>query len=239
MSRSHLAALGIALGTTLAVASLLMIGPAASAAQGSVPAEVTSYTTDPDGLVFQLNDLFGVGASGEGVDFDDTTTAGPLSRVFVWTDDFLAGKTTDQPVRRLNEWVTPISVRKSTIGFAVIAINDSTAKPELANFSTDSAVAAEFEVLPTDAYLVMDEPRAAWFSLLGKTLTPIDPGSTGLTGSTKLSEYQKVVIHTSPAGAKADTPDGGLIAGGVALVIILLAVVAVVVVPALLRRAKA
>jgi hypothetical protein len=212
-----------------------MVGSSASASQGSVPSEVTGFTTDPNGLLFQLNDLFGVGASGEGIDFDETTKAGPISRVFVWTDDFVAGVKTDEPVRRLNEWVTPVSVRDSMVGFAVISIDADTVDPELASFVTGSVVAGTLSELPDDAFLVNDTTRSAWFSLLGKSLTPIVRGTSGMTKSTELTAYQLEVARAVPAPAASDP---GFLAGGLALLIAILATLAVIFVPDIRHRLK-
>jgi hypothetical protein len=234
MSRKLLAALA----TFLAAAGLLLVGPAASASQGSVPQVITSYSTDPNGLIFQLNDLFGVGKSGQGIDFDDTTKAGSISRVFVWTDDFLAGQKTDQPMRRLNEWVAPISVRDSTIGFAIISIDDQTSKPQLANFLTGAAVAEKFGALPTDAYLVNDSARSAWFSVLTSTVTAIDAGKSGVTSPIQLTTFQAQIAHVVP---KTSSPvaDSGFAVGGLVLLIVALAIASIIFGPTVLQRRRA
>ena len=72
--RSHSRArIGAAL-TLLAAFALALVGaPAATASQGSVPAEVSAYAADPNGLVSRLDDLFGIGSGGAGIDFNETT----------------------------------------------------------------------------------------------------------------------------------------------------------------------
>ncbi|HOY83184.1 MAG TPA: hypothetical protein PLB92_13705, partial [Rhodoglobus sp.] len=71
--RSHSRArIGAAL-TLLAAFALALVGaPAATASQGSVPAEVSAYAADPNGLVSRLDDLFGIGSGGAGIDFNET-----------------------------------------------------------------------------------------------------------------------------------------------------------------------
>ena len=80
----------------LLAAALVAAPAAASASAGSVPPEITAYVTG-GGLVERLDDVYGDNGAGEGIDFDDTTTPGPISRVFRWTDARLAGDTDGKP----------------------------------------------------------------------------------------------------------------------------------------------
>ena len=80
--------------TALAVcATLGVVAPAAASmpssvargSMGSVPSEVARFAAEPDGLLAQLDDLFGVTTSGQGIEFDDTTKVGQLNRAWIFT----------------------------------------------------------------------------------------------------------------------------------------------------------
>src|SRR4051812_32119169 len=87
--------------------AVLVPAQTAAASVGSVPPEVTKYVSDGS-LVERLNDLYGLDASGDGIDFDETTKPGPISRVWTRTDERLAGEPTEHPVELTNNWVVPI-----------------------------------------------------------------------------------------------------------------------------------
>lgn len=220
----------------LAAFGLLAGGQAASASEGSVPVEVTMYATAKDGMVAKLNDVFGIGGKGSGIDFNDTTTAGPLSRVFAWTPEFLAGGSTDVPVERLNEWVTTISIDDKVVGFATIWINDATVEPELATFTRGVALGTALLTVPADATLVRDDLGGAWFTLTGTDLTPLDSGTSGVDAVTPLASYQKVLAGERPADLTPADPNQGLVFGGITLAAV---VVLVVVTLVLLSRRRA
>ncbi|HWH97711.1 MAG TPA: hypothetical protein VNS80_05030, partial [Pseudolysinimonas sp.] len=75
----------------VSLAAVLVLAPGAPAsAEGSVPSEVAAYVADGS-LVAQLNDVYGVNADGEGIDFDETTKPGVIERVHVWSDELRAG----------------------------------------------------------------------------------------------------------------------------------------------------
>lgn len=215
----------------VAIGALLFAAPAASASQGSIPAEVTGYATDADGLLARLDDLFGVGSGGKGIEFGDTTKVGQLNRIFVFTDGFLADEKTDTPVERANEWTAPITIDEKPIGLATIWINPATVEPELADFVQDAGSAAALADVPAEAYLVHDEPRGAWFTLVEDTLTPVLAGSSGLTAPISLAAYQSLLSDAAgdpnPAGETANT---GTI---LSIMIILAAALAVIIVLAI------
>src|SRR5690554_3857895 len=119
-----------------------------------VPEEVAEYFSTA--LIPRLGDLYGPGAGGApGIDFDDSTTVGPISRVMVWTEDFRAGADTNLAVELSNTWVAPITSSEAAdeaatdaapsdaaasqaevqqLGLATVWISPSTNLPELANF---------------------------------------------------------------------------------------------------------
>lgn len=196
-----------------------------------MPPEIVEYTTDPDGMRFRLNDVFGVGGNGQGIDFNETTKAGPLYRVFVWTDEFILGQQTETPVRRLNEWVTIISINEKPVGIATIWINESSLLPELANFERGVALSGIFVDLPPEATLVRDDERGAWFTLVDTTLTPIEPGTSGLSSPTPLSVYHNVLSSREEPAPTTPPADEGLRIGLFAIGGLLLVVVVVLLLP--------
>ncbi len=213
---------------TLAAVFVALGSSAASASEGSVPAEVTAYVDAPDGLVPALDDFFGVGANGQGYDFDDTTTTGPVDRVFTFTTDWLAGATTDTAVGLSNEWTVPVSIADKPIGVAIVWINPGTVRPELADFVPDVAFATALADVPDGSYLVHDAPRQAWFVLTPPTLTPLAAGTSGVSGDTTLAAYQgRVGVEApEPEAATGFAPSLSIvIIVGVALVVILVLLV--------------
>ena len=234
--RSHSRArIGAAL-TLLAAFALALVGaPAATASQGSVPAEVSAYAADPNGLVSRLDDLFGIGSGGAGIDFNETTAVGQLNRVFTFTEAFVAGVATDTPVERQNLWTAPITVNDDTIGLAIIWINPASVAPELADFVRDPDLARALSDVPADSYVVRDEQRAAWFTLGADELTPLVAGTSGLSGPVPLDEFQRMMIDRT--GEPVDAPENSSLITPVAVIIVaFVGVVVTLLVPQLLAR---
>lgn len=230
----------LAFAMAVAIAACVGAVPAALATEGSVPGEVSRYAADPDGMLPRLNDVFGVGADGQGIDFDDTTKAGPISRVFVWTDDFLAGARTDSPIELVNEWVTGISINEKPIGVATIWINQSTVAPELADFVRGVDFAVALSDLPADASLVHDPAREAWFTLVGTALTPVVAGTSGISGPTTVSVFQNLILNrTDVAAPVAPAIDPTIVIGGAAIAIAIIVIVVALMLPRSRRKAKA
>jgi hypothetical protein len=226
-------------GALLAPLALaLVLAPAALAhaasAEGSVPSEVRQYVTDGS-LVAQLNDVYGVNADGEGVDFDDTTEPGEIERVHVWSDALRAGEETDHPVDLLNEWVVPVTIADEPVGLATVWINPESVLPELASFVVDAELATVLSAVPDDASLVHDVESAAWLALADDgTLTPLLPGSTGLSTPVPIDD----VAILPASGGEIPTGDPGTGVGfAIAVVILLLAVIIVaLIVPGLRKK---
>lgn len=227
----------IAVGAVLALGLVIAGGQAAAASQGSVPAEVVVYANDPDGLLARLDDLVGLDAQGEGIEFDETAKVGQLNRVFVFTPAFLTGEATEAPVERANEWTAPIGLREEPIGLAIIWINQSTVDPELADFVGDPEIATALADVPAEAYLVRDAPHDAWFTLVGEELTPIVPGSTGLGAATTLAEYQDVLAEEAAALGPVQRAQVPALAV-VVIVVSVLVIVVVMVLPSVRERVR-
>ncbi|MES1212855.1 MAG: hypothetical protein ABUT11_04845, partial [Leifsonia sp.] len=198
---------------------------AASMSLGSVPAVVSAYVSS-GAMVARLNDVYGPNASGtEGIKFDDTTKAGPISRVYEWTAQRLANHATDHPVQLTNNWVVPITIGGTSVGLATIWINPQTVDAELAEFTPSAKLGTALTSVPATAALVRDPATGAWLALDHGTITALIAGKSGITkpipvGSLKLS-------GTAPAPVTTTEPNTGLaLAIGVVAVIVIVILVA-------------
>jgi hypothetical protein len=198
---------------------------AASASLGSVPPEVTSYVTS-GAMVARLNDVYGPNASGTaGISFDDTTKAGPISRVYEWTAERLANRPTDHPVQLTNNWVVPITIGGTSVGLATIWINPQTVNAELAEFTPSAALGTAMTTVPDTAALVRDGATGAWLALADGKVTPLIPGTSGLTGTVPVSSLKLAPV--GPAPVVASEPNTGLaLAIGIVGLIVIIVVVA-------------
>lgn len=216
----------------LAVGGLVLAGPAMAADQPKVPQEVADYFAN--GLIPRLNDLYGAGDGvNKGIDFDATTTVGPISRVLAWTPAFLAGKPTSNPTQLTNTWVAPVSVRSAIIGLATVWINPATDLPELATLEPP-ALAARLGSAPAKTLLIHDADRGTWFAIDGEVLTPlVVSGSTSLAVTTPKA-YQATITTVLPA--EQESVPSGVILASIVLGVVVIALVVFVLLP--LRRVK-
>jgi len=222
-----------ALGALAAVVGLLVgaVGlvagsaGAASASLGSVPPEVTAYVTS-GAMVARLNDVYGPNASGTaGITFDDTTKAGPISRVYEWTAERLANHATDHPVQLTNNWVVPITIGGASVGLATIWINPQTVDAELAEFTPSAELGTALTTVPATAALVRDRATGAWLALADGTVTPLIAGKSGLTGPVPVDSLK--LAPAAPTPAATTEPNTGLaLAIGIVGVIVIIIVVA-------------
>jgi len=198
---------------------------AASASLGSVPPEVTAYVTS-GAMVARLNDVYGPNASGTaGITFDDTTKAGPISRVYEWTAERLANHVTDHPVQLTNNWVVPITIGGASVGLATIWINPQTVDAELAEFTPSAELGTALTTVPTTAALVRDRATGAWLALADGTVTPLIAGKSGLTGPVPVDSLK--LAPAAPTPAATTEPNTGLaLAIGIVGVIVIIIVVA-------------
>ena len=230
-------ALAAPLVALLALASVVSASAAVAApAEGSVPSEVRTYVVDGS-LVHQLADVYGPGAAGEGIDFDDTTKPGTIERVHVWSEALRNGEQTDRYVELVNEWVVPITIAEEPVGLATIWINPTSVAPELASFTRDADLAAALSEVPDGSSLVHDEQSAAWFALADDgTLTPLVPGSTGLSTPVPIDD-----VAILPAAPGDVVPPGDPNTGvglAIAVLLLLLAIIVVVLVIPTVRKKK-
>jgi hypothetical protein len=209
------------------VAALLALGFAvtgaatsAAASDGSIPVQVSQFLSE--GLTARLSDLYGPGTGGTGIAFNSTTAYGSTSRVFEFAPGFVSKarefSTADPAIlaRRIDEWVTVVSVDKTPVGVATVSYSTA-GGAVLTTFAPDLTLAAALPKLSATAQLVHDGAHHAWGSLAGDTITPIDAGSTGLTAPISLASYPHA--PTTPA-KQAATVDPGVVAGAITLILI-------------------
>ncbi|MEO7147836.1 MAG: hypothetical protein ABIW81_05295 [Terrimesophilobacter sp.] len=220
----------LAASVALAVGGLVFAGPAVAADQPKVPQQVADYFAD--GLIPRLIDLYGAGDGvNKGIDFDATTSVGPISRVLEWTPDFLAGKPTKSPTRLTNTWVAPVSIREAVIGLATVWINPANDLPELAAFDP-TGLAVRLAAAPPASLLVHDADRGTWFAIDGDVLTPLVlPDSAPLTATTPQA-YQATI--TPVATVEPTSAPSGIVVASIVLGIVVIALAIFVLFP--LRR---
>lgn len=218
----------VALAMPLA-ALLLLAGPAspAQASLGSVPLVVSDYVTDGS-LHARLQQLYGPGVKGTGIDFDSTTTTGPISRVWEWTDDRYAHPATDHPIQLTNYWTVPITVASKAVGVAAVWINPGDDAPELAQFTASTALATALAQVPADAALVHDSATAAWFAVAGPTADPLIAGRSGVTTATPVADLRLSRPGAAPAAGGDPNAGVGLAVGVLALLVIVIVIAVVV-----------
>jgi hypothetical protein len=212
------------------------VAASAAPAEGSVPSEVATYVADGS-LVLQLDDVYGVGADGDGIDFDETTTTGVIERVHHFSDALRAGEDTDHPLDLVNEWIVPVSIAEQPVGLATIWINPSSVRPELAGFEADADLATALSAVPDGASLVHDEISAAWLALaVDGTLTPLVPGTTGLSTPVPIDDIALLPSDNGAAPAGGDPASG--VGFAITVILLLLAIIIVALVMPSLRRKK-
>jgi hypothetical protein len=219
-------------------AVLLLAGPAAPAhaSLGSVPVVVSDYVADGS-LQARLQQLYGPGAKGDGIDFDSTTKMGAITRVWEWTADRYAHPSSEHPIQLTNYWTVPITISAEPVGVAAVWINPKTDGPDLAQFTASAAFATALADVPANAALVHDAADAAWFAVAGTTADPLVEGRSGVTAPTPVSELELAKPGAAPAPAGDPNTGVGLAIGLLVVLVIVIAVALVV--PGRVRRAHA
>lgn len=205
-------------------ALLVLVAAPASATDGSIPKVVSDYiNTD---LADALNEYYGPGTDGDGTLFEDSTAYSATSRVWEWTPDFEAGIASDTPDRRLNEWVTVVSVREVVLGVATVAIDPQTDAPQLVSYLASPELAAAITGVPATSRLLRDVGREAWLAVEGETVSAVVVGRSGLTEPASVASYRaRVALQQpgpQPAVAQPVSLDGVIIVGGAMLLVVAL-----------------
>lgn len=208
-------------------ALLLLTASPAAATDGSIPKVVNDYISAD--LADALNEFYGPGTDGDGTLFDDSTTYSATSRVWAWTPEFEAGIADQPSERRLNEWVTVVSVRQVVIGVATVSIDPVTGGPQLASFLASPELAAAISGVGATSMLLRDVDREAWLAVEGDTVSPVVVGLSGLAAPTTVAAYRARIAVVQPGAqtalAQPVSADGVLIVGlAILLVVVLLAI---------------
>lgn len=214
-----------------------LLGASAVPTEGSVPSEVAAFVSNGS-LVAQLNDVYGLDASGGGIDFGETTTTGTIERVHHFSDEFRAGEDTEYPFVLVNEWIVPILIDEEPVGVATIWINQESVLPELAGFVADADLAGALSEVPDGESLVHDAVSVAWLSLADDgTLTPLVPGTTGLSTPVPIDDIALLPTEPLPPTPEGDPATGVAFASAVILFLFAIIVVALLV-PNLRKKKK-
>ncbi len=211
--------------TLLALLVLVSAPASAWASDGSVPPEVRAYVTG-GGLADELDDVYGDNGAGAGIPFGETTTAGPISRVFHFTEERIVGDLAGKPTRMVNEWAVPVSVAEEPVGVAIVWINTDTELPELAEFRADAEEALALAEVPDAARLVRDVASGAWFALEGELLIPLVTGASGVVEPVPVDEVELIDPAAQPLASESADGAGFLLALGVVLVLLAVVIVA-------------
>ncbi|HEX4401058.1 MAG TPA: hypothetical protein VHZ98_07000 [Galbitalea sp.] len=229
--------LGALTGALLVVMGIISGAGSAAASEGSAPVQVADFVGAP--LTAKLAEFYGPDASGGGVKFNATTTYSTTYRIFAFTPEFDSGTvkfTKDGDAvaaRRLNSWLTGVTVDKKLVGVARVGYSVTTGA-ELISFSPDTQLAVALPALPAAAELIHDTAHKAWMSLTGTTVAPIESGSTNLTTATSLDAYPRAAASGSKTGT-ALVLDPGVIGGAITLVLIAVIIGLVLLLP---RRSR-
>jgi hypothetical protein len=222
-------------GLALAGAALLALAPAlpAQASLGSVPVAVSDYVASGQ-MQARLSQVYGPGATkGSGVDFDASTKAGPISRVYDWTDDRYAHADSDHPIQLTNYWTVPITIADKPVGVAAVWINPTSDQPELAEFTKSAPLAIALAAVPADAALVHDGPTAAWYGVEKDTAIPLVEGRSGVTEPTAVADL--ALARATPAPEPGTDAGTGIGLAVAVLVLLVLVIVGTVLLPRFLQ----
>ena len=212
------------LAAALLTGLLLLAATPAAATDGSIPRVVSDYIASD--LAAALTEYYGPDANGGGTLFEDPTTYSSTSRVWAWTPGFEAGIEDEPTERRLNEWVTVVSVREVVVGVATVSIDPVTDAPQLAGFLASPELAAAISAVPATSRLLRDVEREAWLAVEGESVSAVVVGRSGLTAPATVASYRARVAvaqpGVQPAVAEPVSIDG-LIVVGAAFVLVVVA----------------
>ncbi|MGV8852479.1 MAG: hypothetical protein ACOH1M_07930, partial [Rhodoglobus sp.] len=180
-----------------ALVAMVTIVPAvgAVASTGSIPPDVSQFAQADDGLVLELEEYFGVDQRGAGLDFSEGIELGEIDRIFLWSEAYHAGKTTDIPVQYVNRWKVPVLIEEEPIGIAMIGIDPATVEPEMIDFIRSPGTALALDDIDKDATLVHEPETGAWFSLSEDAIIPLVRGDSGVSEEITLARYQTMLSN--------------------------------------------
>jgi hypothetical protein len=240
-SRSGIA---VAAGSATATAAVVAIafgiatlgGQSANAAlvEPKVPEQVVAYFAT--GLIPRLTDLYGSKTTAT-ITFDATTKVGGIRRLLSFTDDFLQGKTVEQPTELTNTWIAPITENGTTVlGLATVWINPGNDLPDLADFDPGPDLVAALATAPPGTLIIRDDPRSAFLATDGSTLTVLVSGTSGVVTPITPAAYQKLIGRAASRSVDDSGRNSGLLVAGSVLGVVVVLMLVVVLRP--VRRRK-
>lgn len=178
-----------------ALFAIVTFVPAAGAAAsvGSIPPDVTEFAQADNGLITELEEYFGVDQRGDGLDFSDGIELGEIDRIFLWSEAYHSGQTTDTPVQYVNRWKIPVLIGEEPVGIAMIGIDPATVEPEMIDFIRSPGTTLALDSIDEDATLVYEPETQAWFSLSDGVIVPLVRGDSGISGEITLAQYQRLL----------------------------------------------
>lgn len=155
--------------------------------------------------------------------------------VGLWSEDFLAGVTTAEPVVASGEWVAPVTLDGAGLGAIVAAAAGDGAVADHRVLWDEDLGYALVSFLATT--FILDEGTTGWFRLGGDVLTPVTAEAKDvLAGSIDVRAYQPFLVErysTAQEEEAVPSEGGGPLLRPVAItaaaVVALLALVGVIV----------
>lgn len=135
-------------GVALLVLTMTALAP-------NAPARADEHVPDDVAAVFDDDALPSGGAR-----------FGHIFRIHHWSMDFNLGRSSDAPLRALDEWIAPyLDADGEALGIVRVWRPSSLASPEGAGHDADRRLATAIHELPTSSTLVEDPRIAAWFAV--------------------------------------------------------------------------
>ncbi|MEW1834277.1 hypothetical protein [Microbacterium sp. NPDC079995] len=154
--------------TVGAVLGLLAIGaPAASAAQGDMPPDVTAAFSMDTAVALGSDEASGLGLLADAASF------GTVHRVHAWSSSLIAGEAGD-PVSAMDEWVAPVlSESGEAVGVYRVWRETPDSDATFAGVDGDAATAAALAEVAAGTTVIQDPTIAAWYTLDAGMVTPV------------------------------------------------------------------
>lgn len=135
---------------------------------------------------------------------------GAATPVHLWTDEFLAGVESAQPVRHSDRWVAPVALNGVAVGAIVVTVDPAGQVSEHALVWNEDLGDALLKI--QGATFILDEENGGWFRLGGEILTPITASAKDLlAGSVDIATYQ-LLLQGRQGGSDESavtTPESG------------------------------
>jgi hypothetical protein len=160
---------------------------------------------------FEDSEAFG-SAGAKVPDLSGTVTAGEAHQVYVFTDSFLDGQPSANPVRPLDEWIA--SVLNDGIPTATLRLWEPHGAVEVAGYNGDTALAAALDSITSLEVLVQDATMGSWYALAEGVLRPLNSsGQAEFSQAVDLDVAQSVIAariaQVRAESANLEAPVGG------------------------------